>query len=48
MPVLARNRVRFIGERIAVVGAETQEIADEALARIDVEYEESQGRLQLW
>ena len=40
MPVLARDRVRFIGERIAVVGAETQEIADEALARIDVEYEE--------
>ena len=45
MPVLARDRVRFIGERIAVVGAETQEIADEALTRIDVEFERAQGRL---
>jgi CO/xanthine dehydrogenase Mo-binding subunit len=40
MPVLARDRVRFIGERIAVVGAETPEIAEDALACIEVEYEE--------
>lgn len=39
-PVLARERVRFIGEKIAVVGAETREIADQAAALIDVDYEE--------
>ena len=39
-PVLARERVRFIGEKIAVVGAETREIAEEAAALIDVDYEE--------
>ena len=40
MPVLARHRVRFIGERIAVVGAASPEIADEALSLIEVDYEE--------
>jgi CO/xanthine dehydrogenase Mo-binding subunit len=40
MPVLAQDRVRFIGERIAVVGAASPEIAEEALSRIEVEYEE--------
>jgi CO/xanthine dehydrogenase Mo-binding subunit len=40
MPVLAQDRVRFIGERIAVVGAVSPEIAEEALSRIEVEYEE--------
>jgi CO/xanthine dehydrogenase Mo-binding subunit len=40
MPVLARDRVRFIGERIAVVGAVSPEIAEEALSRIEVDYEE--------
>ena len=40
MPVLARETVRFIGERIAVVAAETNEIAEEALNQIHVEYEE--------
>ena len=39
-PILARDRVRFIGEKIAVVGAESREIAEEAAALIDVEYEE--------
>lgn len=39
-PVLARERVRFIGEKIAVVGAETREIAEEAAALVDVDYEE--------
>jgi CO/xanthine dehydrogenase Mo-binding subunit len=32
MPVLARDRVRFIGERGAVVGAASPEIAEEALS----------------
>lgn len=40
MPVLAKDRVRFIGERVAVVGAESPEVAEEALSRIEVDYEE--------
>jgi putative selenate reductase molybdopterin-binding subunit len=32
--------VRFIGEKIAVVGAESREIAEEAAALVDIEYEE--------
>jgi CO/xanthine dehydrogenase Mo-binding subunit len=39
-PVLAWERVRFVGDRVAAVAADTREQADEALARIDVEYEE--------
>ena len=39
-PILARDRVRFVGERVAAVAAETREIAEEALRLIDVEYEE--------
>src|ERR1043166_7848296 len=39
-PVLARDRVRFIGEKIAVAGAETREIAAEAAGLVEVEYEE--------
>src|SRR5262245_60354278 len=37
MPVLARDRVRFIGERVAVVAAVDPDIAEEALSLIDVE-----------
>src|SRR5258707_9241013 len=33
------NRVRFVGDRVAVVAAETPEIAEQALALIQVEYE---------
>ncbi len=40
MPVLARDRVRFIGEKVAVVAAEDPDVAEDALAYIDVEYEE--------
>jgi CO/xanthine dehydrogenase Mo-binding subunit len=40
MPVLARDRVRFVGERVAVVGAESSDVAEEALSRIEVNYEE--------
>lgn len=40
MPVLARDRVRFIGEKVAVVAAIDADIAEEALALIDVEYED--------
>ncbi len=40
MPILAVDRVRFAGEAIAAVAAETAEIADEALGLIEVDYEE--------
>jgi putative selenate reductase molybdopterin-binding subunit len=33
------NKVRFVGDRVAFVAAETEEIANEALKLIDVEYE---------
>jgi CO/xanthine dehydrogenase Mo-binding subunit len=40
VPVLAEDRVRFAGERVAAVAAQDRDAADEALALIDVEYEE--------
>ncbi len=40
MPVLAREKVRFIGEKVVAVAAETQQIAEEALKLIEVQYEE--------
>jgi CO/xanthine dehydrogenase Mo-binding subunit len=40
MPVLAKDRVRFIGEKVAIVAVEDAELAEEALAHIEVEYEE--------
>src|SRR5262245_28997639 len=40
MPVLARDRVRFIGEKVAVVAALDPDIAEEALALVNVEYED--------
>jgi CO/xanthine dehydrogenase Mo-binding subunit len=40
MPVLACDRVRYVGESVAAVAAETAAIAEEALHRIDVQYEE--------
>jgi putative selenate reductase molybdopterin-binding subunit len=33
------NKVRFVGDRVAFVAAETEEIAEQALKLIDVEYE---------
>src|SRR5215510_12122790 len=38
-PVLARDRVRYVGEPIAAVAAETAHAAEEALAAITVAYE---------
>jgi CO/xanthine dehydrogenase Mo-binding subunit len=43
MPVLALERVRFIGEKVAAVAAVDADAADEALALIEVEYEELAG-----
>ena len=40
IPVLARDRVLFVGEKVAAVAAETLEAAEEALNLIDVAYEE--------
>ena len=40
MPILGRNWVRFIGEKVAVVAAEDPDAAEDAVALIDVEYEE--------
>jgi CO/xanthine dehydrogenase Mo-binding subunit len=39
-PVVALGKVRFTGEPVAVVAAETQAAAEAAVALIDVEYEE--------
>ena len=40
MPVLADGKARYIGEKVAAVVADTEDIADEAAALIEVEYEE--------
>ena len=40
VPILADDRVRFVGERVAAVAAEDRDAAEEALLQIDIEYEE--------
>jgi carbon-monoxide dehydrogenase large subunit len=40
MPLLAEDVVRFAGEKVAAVAAESEAIADAALDLIDVEYDE--------
>ena len=40
MPFLARGKVRYMGEPVAAVAAETQAIAEAAALLVDVEYEE--------
>ena len=40
MPVLANGVVRFTGEKVAAIAADSEEIAEQALERIDIEYEE--------
>src|SRR6185295_16689991 len=40
MPLLAHDRVRYVGEPVAAVAADTYDIAEEALGLIDVRYEE--------
>jgi hypothetical protein len=42
MPILADGEVRFIGEKVAAVTADTELIAEEAVGLIDVEYEETE------
>lgn len=41
--LLAQDRVRFVGDEVAAVAAINEEIAEEALKRIEVEYEELPG-----
>ena len=45
MPVLTDGVVRFIGEKVAAVAAESEAIAEAALEWIDVEYEEAEPLL---
>lgn len=45
-PVLADGVVRFIGEKVAAVAAETEEAAEQALDLIEVEYEEMEPLLE--
>ena len=40
LPILARERVRFVGDKVAAVAAIDKDTAEEALTLIDVEYEE--------
>jgi CO/xanthine dehydrogenase Mo-binding subunit len=40
MPILAEDVVRFIGEKVAAVAAETEYIAEQAVNLIEVEYED--------
>ncbi|MEK6561822.1 MAG: xanthine dehydrogenase family protein molybdopterin-binding subunit, partial [Candidatus Binatota bacterium] len=40
MPILADGVVRFIGEKVAAVAAESEEVAEQALDLIEVEYED--------
>ncbi|GFP24731.1 hypothetical protein HKBW3S25_00168 [Candidatus Hakubella thermalkaliphila] len=42
-PVLARDKVRYVGDAVALVVAETQDIAEEALRKIRVDYRELRG-----
>jgi len=45
MPIIADDEVRFAGEKIAAVAAETEDIAEEALNLIEIEYQESEPLL---
>lgn len=45
LPILADGVVRFIGERVAAVAAESEEVAEQALDLIEVEYEEMEPLL---
>ena len=39
-PLLAQGKVRFIGEKVVAVAAADRDVAEEALALVEVEYEE--------
>jgi nicotinate dehydrogenase large molybdopterin subunit len=43
MPLLADDRVRYLGEPVAVIAAETRDALEEAAELVDVEYEDLPG-----
>jgi len=43
IPVLCWDKVRYIGDKVAAVAAESRDAAEEAINLIDVEYEELQA-----
>src|SRR3954451_12575500 len=45
MPILADGEVRFIGEKVAAIAADSEAISEEALNLIEVEYEETEPLL---
>ena len=45
MPILADGEVRFIGEKVAAVAADNEDIAEEAVNLIEVEFEETEPLL---
>lgn len=47
LPVLAIDKVRFIGERVVAVAAESLDIADKAISLIEVDYEELPAALNV-
>ncbi|MFC9454511.1 xanthine dehydrogenase family protein molybdopterin-binding subunit [Streptomyces sp. NPDC056983] len=47
-PVLARNKTRFAGEPVAAVVAENRYLAEDALERIDVDYEPLPATVTAW
>lgn len=40
MPLMARDRVRYVGERVVALAAEDPDVAEEALSLVQVEYDE--------
>lgn len=46
-PALAKDRVRYIGEPVAAVAAESEEIASLALALIEIQYEVTEACLDM-
>ena len=45
-PVVADGIVRFIGEKVAAIAAETEEVAEQALDLIEVDYEEMEPLIE--
>ena len=45
MPILAQDVVRYVGEKVAAVAAESEDAAEQAIDRIQVEYEEMNPNL---
>jgi CO/xanthine dehydrogenase Mo-binding subunit len=47
-PLLARGKVRYVGEPVAAVAADTEETAEEACDLIEVEYEDLPAIFDAW